>query len=87
MILASISPELQKQHEHMDAHTMIMHLKELFDEINRTEMYKTSKELFRYKMIKSSSVNTHVLKLISYIEKLGQLSFVMDHELSVDLVL
>ena len=32
-------------------------------------------------------MNIRVLKIIDYIEKLGQLGFVMDHELSVDLVL
>jgi len=32
-------------------------------------------------------VNTYVLKMISYIEKLGQLGFVIDYKLSVDLVL
>jgi hypothetical protein len=32
-------------------------------------------------------VNTHVLKMIGYIKKLNQLGFVMDHKLSVDLVL
>jgi hypothetical protein len=31
MMLASISPKLQRKHENMDTHTMIMYLKELFD--------------------------------------------------------
>jgi len=66
-----MSPELQGQHENMDAHIII---------------YENSKELFRCKMTKGSLVNTHVLKIIGYIEKLGQLGFVMDHELSVGLV-
>jgi len=71
----------------MDVHTMIMHLKKLFDEANGIERYETCKELFHYKMIVGFLVNTCVLKIIGYIEKLGQLGFVMDHELSVDLVL
>jgi hypothetical protein len=32
VMLASMSPELQRQHENMDAHIIIIHLKELFDE-------------------------------------------------------
>ena len=32
-------------------------------------------------------MNTHVLKMITYIEKLDQLGFVMDHELSIELIL
>jgi len=66
---------------------MIMHLKELFDAASKTETYETSKVLSRYKMTNGFSKNNHVLKIIGYIKKLGQLSFVMDHELSVDLVL
>jgi len=32
-------------------------------------------------------MNTFVLKMIAYIEKLGQLGFIIDYELNVDLVL
>jgi hypothetical protein len=38
-------------------------------------------------MTDGSSISTHVLKMIGYIKKLGQLAFVMDYELSIDLVL
>jgi len=86
VMLASMSPELQRQHENMDAHIIIIH-KELFDEASSIERYENSKELFHCKMTKGSLVNTHVLKIIGCIEKLGQLGFVMDHELSVGLVL
>ena len=66
---------------------MIMYLKELFDVASRIDTYKTSKVLFRCKMTNDSFVNSHVLKMIGYIKKLSQLSFVMDHELNVNLVL
>jgi len=82
-----MSHVLQRQQENIDVHTMIMHLNELFDEASRTERYEISKELFCCTMVEGSSANTHVLKMIGYIKKLGQLGFVMDHELSVDLVL
>jgi hypothetical protein len=82
-----MSPELQRQHENTDAHTMIILLKELFDNASRIEMYKIFKELSHCKMTKGSLMNTHVLKMIGYIEKLGQLGFVIDHELGVELVL
>jgi hypothetical protein len=87
VMLIIMSFEFKKQHENMDVHTTIMHLKEFFDETSKTERYETSNELFRYKMIKGSSMNTHVLKMIGYIKILGQLDFFMDHELNVDLVL
>ncbi|KAJ8899333.1 hypothetical protein K2173_018307 [Erythroxylum novogranatense] len=85
--LACMSPELQRQHENMDAPTMILHLKELFGAQSRVERYQISKALFQCKMAEGSSVDTHVLKMIGYIEKLAELGFVMDHELSIDLVL
>jgi hypothetical protein len=62
VMLASMSPELQRQHENMNVYIMIMHLKELFDDANRNERYKTSKELFRCKMKGGSLVNTYVLR-------------------------
>ncbi|KAL8118557.1 hypothetical protein AgCh_016180 [Apium graveolens] len=36
IMLASMNIELQKQHEHMDAHTILMHLQELYDMAGRT---------------------------------------------------
>jgi hypothetical protein len=87
VMLASISPKLQRQRENMDAYNIIMHLKKLFDEASRTKRYETFKELFYCKMTRGSLVNTHVLKMIDYIKKLSQLGFVMDHELTINLVL
>jgi hypothetical protein len=55
----------------MDVHTIIIHLKELFYKANKTERYETFKELLCCKMTESSSVNTHVLKMIGYNEKLS----------------
>src|SRR5262249_21720945 len=83
VMLASISPELQKQHEHMDAPTILFHLKELFDEQSRNERYEISRALFRCKMAEGSSVAQHGLKMNGYIERLEALGFVMEHELSV----
>ncbi|KAL2492489.1 Retrotransposon protein [Abeliophyllum distichum] len=87
VMLAAMSLELQKQHEGMDAYTTIFHLKELYDEQSRTEWYETSKKLYRCMMAEGSSVSAHVLKMIGYIEKINQLGYAMDHELSIDLVL
>ncbi|KAJ8758992.1 hypothetical protein K2173_003230 [Erythroxylum novogranatense] len=87
VMLACMSPQLQRQHENMDTPTMILHLKELFVAQSRVEKYQISKALFQCKMTEGSSVNVHVPKMIGYIEKLAQLGFVMNHELSFDLVL
>ena len=71
----------------MDAHTILMHQQELYDVAGRTTRYEILKELFCCRMSKGSSVNDNVLKMINLIERLGQLGFNMDGELSQDLVL
>ena len=87
LMLASMSPELQKQHEHMKAQEILMHLHELFGAQSRYERYQTSRELFQCKMTEGSPVGPHVLHMINPIKKLTHLGFVMDHELSIELVL
>ncbi|XP_021607565.1 uncharacterized protein LOC110611492 [Manihot esculenta] len=71
LMLASMTLELQKQHENMDSRTIIFHLEELLSSQRMTERYKTSKELFSCKMTKGYSVHAHGLKMIGYIEKLA----------------
>jgi len=50
VMLAIMSSKIQIQPENMDAHTIIMHLKELIDTTSKTRKYETSRELFRCKM-------------------------------------
>ena len=66
---------------------MIYHLRELFDEQARSKKFKVSMLLFHTKMVEGTSPVQHALKMKGYIERLGQLRFVMDHELSIDLIL
>ncbi|KAI6674133.1 hypothetical protein NL676_002039 [Syzygium grande] len=80
--------ELQKKYETMeDARSIILHLKEYFDENGRTSRYEISKALYRMRMAEGSSVNDHALKMIWHIEELARLNLVMDNELAVDLIL
>ena len=87
VMLASINEELKKQHEHMDAPTILRYLQELFEEQSRTERYEISKALFRCRMVEGSSAVQHGLKMNGYIEQLASLGVLMDHELSIDLIL
>jgi len=48
----------------MDAHIIIIHLKDLFDMSSKIESYETFKELFCFMMIKNSSMNTYILKMM-----------------------
>ena len=85
IMLASMNNELQKQHEHIDVLTILLHLQELFEEQSRTERYDVSKALFRNRMVEGSSAVQHGLKMNGYIEQLANLRVLMDHELSIDL--
>ena len=87
IMLASMSPQLQEQHEKMDAKSIILHLEELYKQNARNERYEVSKKLFRTRMAEGTQVGPHVLKMIGYIEKLATLGFMMDFELSIDLIL
>ncbi|XP_038706913.1 uncharacterized protein LOC120002286 [Tripterygium wilfordii] len=84
---ATMNSELQKQHENMEAFEMIEHLKKLFQEQARQERYDISKALFQCRMVEGSSVNSHVLKMIGYIEDLERLGFKLNKDLATDLVL
>ncbi|XP_061336491.1 uncharacterized protein LOC133283624 [Gastrolobium bilobum] len=59
----------------------------LYDKQGRAERFETSKELFGCKLAEGMAVGPHILKMIGLIEKLASLGFIMDYELSVELVL
>ena len=71
----------------MDAPTILLHLKELFEEQSRIERYEISKALFRCRMVEGTSALQQGLKMNGYIKRLDSLGFVMDAELSIDLIL
>ena len=87
IILASMSNELQRQHEEINPQSILFNLKELYGEQSRTARCEISKQFFRARMTESTPVQAHVLKLIDLITRLSQLGFHMDGELSQDLIL
>ncbi|KAG8485771.1 hypothetical protein CXB51_019116 [Gossypium anomalum] len=87
LMLATMSPELQKQHEDMVAYDMIEHLKELYQGQARQERFDISKALFQCKLAEGSPVGPHVLKMIGYIESLSKLGFPLSQELATDVIL
>lgn len=86
-MLASITHELQKHHEDMDAPFILFHLCKMFTTHARYKQYEVSKVLYRCKMAKGDQVNPHVIKMISYTERLASLDFIMKNDLAIDLVL
>ena len=71
----------------MNAHDIILKLRELFAKENYIERFDISKELFYSKMLEGSPLKPHVLKMIGFISQLEQLGWTMDHDLSIDLIL
>ena len=87
IMLASMSPGLQKQHEAMTSYDIVAHLKELFHEQARSERFEVSKMLFCSRMQEETSLVLYTLKMHGYIVRLDQLGFGTDNELSIDLIL
>ncbi|KAK8597116.1 hypothetical protein V6N12_065592 [Hibiscus sabdariffa] len=87
LMLATMSLELQKQHEDMNAYNMIQNLKEIYEGQARQERYETSKALFQCKMSEGSPVGAHVIKMMGYIQTLEKLRFPLKDELATDVIL
>ncbi|KAK8670112.1 hypothetical protein V6N13_104873 [Hibiscus sabdariffa] len=87
LMLATMTPELQKQHENMVAYEMIQNLKEIYEGQARQERYETSKALFQCKMSEGSPVGAHVIKMMGYIQTLEKLGFALNDELATDVIL
>ena len=87
LMLATMSAELQKQHEHMDAYEMIEHLQRMFEGQARQERFDTIKALYACKQGEREPVQPHVLKMIGYIEYLETLGFPIGAEAQIDLIL
>ena len=87
LMLATMSFELQKDLEIMEAYDMIFNLKEMFQYQARPERYESTKALLSCKMAEGASVIAHVLKMKGYIEHLDRLGFPLSQELATDLIL
>ncbi|KAL4348581.1 hypothetical protein GQ457_17G010830 [Hibiscus cannabinus] len=66
---------------------MIQKLKEIYEGQVRQERYETSKALFQCKMSEGSPVGARVIKMMGYIQTLEKLSFALNDELAIDVVL
>ncbi|KAL4296294.1 hypothetical protein GQ457_12G012260 [Hibiscus cannabinus] len=87
LMLATMTPELQKQHEDMVAYEMVQNLKEIYEGQARQDTYETSKALFQCKMSEGSPVGAHVNKMMGYIQTLKKMGFALNDELAIDIVL
>jgi hypothetical protein len=86
-MLATMSPDLKKQYEHVDAYTMIEGLRGMFQNQARTERYNISKSLFACKLAEGSLVSPHVIKMIDYIETLEKLGSELHPDMATNVIL
>jgi hypothetical protein len=87
LMLTAMFPDLQKQHEHVDAYTMIQGLREIFENQARAERYNISKALFACKLAEGSPISPHVIKMMGYIETLDKLGCEIKADLATDMIL
>jgi hypothetical protein len=86
-MLTTISPNLQKQYEHMDAYTMIQGMCGMFENQARAERYNISKALFACRLAGGSPASPHVFKMMDYIETLDKLGCEIKDDLTTDMIL
>nr|AAO73268.1 putative polyprotein [Oryza sativa Japonica Group] len=87
LMLATMSPELQRQYEALNDHTIITGLRNMFEDQARAERFNTSKFLFACRLAEGNPVSLHVIKMIGYTESLDKLGFPLSRELATDLIL
>jgi hypothetical protein len=86
-MLATTSPNLQKQYEHVDSYTMIQGLHEMFENQARAERYNISTSLFACMLAKGSPISPHVIKMMGYIETFNKLGCELNDDLTTNLIL
>jgi hypothetical protein len=87
LMLVTMSHNLQKQYEHVDAHTMIQGLCGMFENQARVERYNISKALFACKLAECSPISPHVINMMGYIETLTKLGCEVKDDLATDVIL
>ena len=80
-------PGFQKQYKIVDAYSRVHRLREHYNEQVRTERFQVYELLFSSKMEEGITPMQHALKMYEHIERLNQLGYWMDFELSVALIM
>ncbi|XP_040251457.2 uncharacterized protein [Aegilops tauschii subsp. strangulata] len=87
LMLACMSPGLQKRFEFHKARDMIRELDALYKETAKSERYDIMKALMDCKMDEGRSVGEHVVKMIGYSERLKALEFPLPPGHMMDMLL
>nr|GEX66895.1 zinc finger, CCHC-type [Tanacetum cinerariifolium] len=87
LMLSSMSLDLQRTLENLNAYDMLKELKIMFKEQAKQELFETVKAFHACKHEDVQSVNSYLLKMKSYLDTLKCLGFDMPNELCVTLIL
>lgn len=87
IMLASMTMELKRQHEHLMPFEMLSHLKGLFENVSMSAEYDILRELFKQHMNDGGDVSAHVLKMIGLIERLAIVGVKFETKVSVNIIL
>ena len=88
LMLANMTPQLQRQHESMQhASEIHQHLKDLFQVADRSLRYTIASELYGRKLREGGDVLEHGLKMIEGIERLEAFGEINKNQLYEDLIL
>ena len=87
LMLATMTPDLQKGLEFLEAYEILLSLKEMFQIQARLERFETMKALHWCKMAEGADVSDHILKMKGYIDHLDRLGFPISQPLATDMIL
>ena len=87
LMLSSMNPQLQRDMENLDAHSIIKELKSMFEKQAQQELFQTVHALHACKMEVGQPVSNYVLKMKSYIDNLQRLDSPIRQDLAVNLIL
>ena len=87
-ILASMSNVLQQQHHTMStAAEMMMSLKDLFGEQDRSARFEAMRKIMSTSMPEGASVREHVLKMMEHLNEIEVLGGLIDNDTKIDMIL
>jgi hypothetical protein len=87
LMLATMIPELQKNLINHSAYSMIMELKDMFQQQARLEHFETVRTIHNTRMAEGESVSAHVLNMKGHIDHLERLECPYPLPLATDLIL
>jgi hypothetical protein len=87
LMLATMSPDLQKNMEEHGAHEMLRQLKEMFQKQAKQERFEVTRAFHACKMEEGQSVSEYVLKMKGYIDQLARLGSPITNEFAQDMIL